>query len=495
MSDMLMAPKIHNQNILNRALEHSRQQNIVLPTFTELAFPQRISIEIQDQLRGISPNEPHPLNLFRIHWYNSHEHNGSLDHPLHLEVPSSISGVKTRIIVALGDAFPMIAAHKVLAAYGCLVTRLVTGQFDPRNNKAIWPSTGNYCRGGVAISRILGCRGVAVLPEQMSQERFNWLEQWTLEPEQNIVRTTGSESNVKEIYDVCDELEKEKTNIILNQFNEFSNYLCHRNITGPSLEQLFTNIAGKNQRLRAFITGTGSSGTIAAGDHLKNTFGTKIVATEPFECPTMLNNGYGEHNIQGIGDKHIPLIHNVMNMDYVIGISDSGPELMNILFNTEEGHQYLIDRTGASSELLKSFKHVGISGLANIQSAIKLAKYAKMDENDVILCVATDSAQMYASEVEHSKSRFFNYKLGSAEVAEIFGRTLSGCEPAHVMELSYPERERIFNLGYYTWVEQRGIAIDDFNRRKHQEFWNDISDQKTKWDELIQQFNKQVSSR
>ncbi|MGH1543837.1 MAG: pyridoxal-phosphate dependent enzyme [Arenicella sp.] len=495
MSEMLMKPEVRNQTVLDLALEHARKHNIVLPTFAELASPHGVSKDITEKLKQIPDDEPHPLNLFRINWFNAHEGNESLEHPPYLEVPSSISGVKARIIVVLGDSFPMIAAHKVLAAYACLVTRLVTGQFDPVNNKAIWPSTGNYCRGGVAISRILGCRGVAVLPEQMSKERFNWLEKWTLKPEQDIIRTTGSESNVKEIYDACDELEKDPASIILNQFNEFANYLCHRNVTGPSLGRLFEAVAGDGEKLQAFIAGTGSAGTIAAGDHLKVNYGTKIVATEPLECPTMLNNGYGEHNIQGIGDKHIPLIHNVMNMDYVVGISDAGPELLNILFNTDEGREYLVERTGVSAEELEQFKHVGISGLANIQSAIKLAKHSDMDERDVILCVATDGAQLYGSELEQSKSHFFNDKLGQAEVAEIFGRTLSGCEPSHVLELTRLERERIFNLGYYTWVEQRGVSMEDFDRRKDQRFWDDIASDAEQWDELIRQFNQQATGQ
>lgn len=494
MSEMLMMPTIYDQDTLNRAQDHARKQNIVLPTFAEMACPFGVSSKKRIAMASVPIDEPHPLNLFRINWYNMHCGRGVLEQAPSLEIPSSISGVKARIVVVLGDSFPMIAAHKVLAAYACLVTRLVTGRFDPQVNKAIWPSTGNYCRGGVAISRILGCRGVAVLPEQMSQERFNWLENWTLKPEEDIIRTTGSESNVKEIYDACDELAKDPSSVVLNQFNEFANYLCHRNVTGPSIGRLFESIADDGQRLAAFIAGTGSAGTIAAGDHLKATYGTKIVATEPLECPTMLNNGYGEHNIQGIGDKHIPLIHNVMNMDYVVGISDSGPELLNVLFNTEEGHQYLQQRVGLSEELLGQLKHIGISGLANIQSAIKLAKHSDMDENDVIICVATDGAAMYGSELEQSKDRFFNGKFSSTEAAEIFGRCLSGCEPAHVLELSHQERQRIFNLGYYTWVEQRGVSVEDFNARKNQQFWDEIADQGEQWDDLIQQFNKQVAS-
>ena len=494
MSDMLMLPEIHDQAVLKRALDHARSENIVLPTFAEMASPSSISAVSADDLSAVPVDEPHPLNLFRINWFNDHDGNQVQGRPAHLEIPSSLSGVKARIIVVLGDTFPMIAAHKVLAAYACLVTRLVTGRFDPLANKAIWPSTGNYCRGGVAISRILGCRGVAVLPEQMSQERFNWLEKWTLKPEEDIIRTYGSESNVKEIYDACDELAQDPASVVLNQFNEFANYLCHRSVTGPSLAQLYESVADQGQRLSAFIAGTGSAGTIAAGDHLKEVYGTRIVATEPLECPTMLNNGYGEHNIQGIGDKHIPLIHNVMNMDYVIGISDAGPDLLNILFNSETGQQYLKQRAGVSDELLGQLKHVGISGLANIQSAIKLAKQADLDERDVIVCVATDGAAMYGSEQQQSSQKYLNGETGTTEMAEIFGRCLSGCEPSHVQELGHQERLRIFNLGYYTWVEQRGISVEDFNRRKDQQFWDDIAAQGGQWDELIQQFNQQALS-
>ncbi|MEM7293659.1 MAG: pyridoxal-phosphate dependent enzyme, partial [Pseudomonadota bacterium] len=349
-------------------------------------------------------------------------------------------------------------------------------------------------RGGIAISRILGCRGVAVLPEQMSQERFNWLEAWTLKPEEDVVRTTGSESNVKEIYDACDELARDPASVVLNQFNEFANYLCHRAISGPSLGTLYEHVAQPGDRLHAFIAGTGSAGTIAAGDHLKEKYGARIVATEPLECPTMLNNGYGEHNIQGIGDKHIPLIQNVMNMDYVIGISDTGPDLLNVLFNSAVGHEYLAKRANVSPEFLNTLKHVGISGLANIQSAIKLARHADLNERDVLLCVATDGAALYSSEKTQSEQEHFGGSISTVEAAEIFGRCLSGCEPAHVLELSHAERKRIFNLGYYTWVEQRGIEIKDFDSRKHQSFWDDVAAQQPAWDALITEFNSKVEA-
>ena len=491
MSEMVMTPEVEDTEVLDRAIEHARSQGIVLPTFAQMASPP----DRGESLDDVPVSEPHPANLFRIHWYNQHEGTRTAGVPAHLEIPPAISGVKARIVVILGDTFPMIAAHKVLAAYACLVTRLVTGRFDPLAHKAVWPSTGNYCRGGIAISRILGCRGSAVLPEQMSRERFNWLEQWTLNPAEDIVRTTGSESNVREIYEACDRLARDPSSIVLNQFSEFANYLAHRRVTGPAIGHLFESVANGGDRLHALVTGTGSAGTIAAGDHLKAAYGSRIVATEPLECPTLLENGYGEHHIQGIGDKHVPLIHNVMNMDYVVGVSDTGPDLLNALFNTQAGQRFLQSRTGASDELVNGLQHIGLSGLANIQSAIKLARQAELDESDVIMCVATDGAALYESERHKTLAEHFDGRFGEVQAAEAFGRTLSGLEPSHVLELTARERRRIFNLGYYTWVEQRGIDLDDFDRRRHQSFWDGIATEADRWDALIEAFNQRVAPR
>jgi cysteine synthase len=487
-----MSPEVQDREVLNRSIQYARDQDILLPTFSQLADPGKIPDHILARLRDVPMDEPNSLNLFRIHWFNGEGKGEVLDHPQYIELPPELSGVPSRIVVVLGDGFPMIGAHKVLAAYACLVARLVTGGFDPTANKAVWPSTGNYCRGGIAISRILGCRGVAVLPEEMSRERFDWLESWTMRPQEDIVRTPGSESNVKEIYDACDAIASDPASVVLNQFSEFANYLCHRRVTGPSVGALYQAIANPGDRFHAFITGTGSAGTIAAGDYLKEQFGTRIVATEPVECPTMRTNGYGEHNIQGIGDKHIPLIHNVMNMDAVVGVSDSAADQMNLLFNTDAGRTFLARRTGVDASLLKRFARVGMSGLANIQSAIKLARHNDLGSNDVLVCVATDGARLYQSEQEPARQRYFAGEFGEAEAAEAYGRCLSGCEPAHVLEMTRVERERIFNLGYYTWVEQRGVSLPHFDARRQQSFWDDIANEADTWDDLIRGFNEET---
>src|ERR671931_859185 len=309
--------------VYERTLRRFREGGIVLRTLGQLRDPATIPARIRERLAAVDPDSPHPLNLFRVHWFNDATRRGVAALPEHVELPPELTGVRARIVLALGDRFPMIGAHKVLAAYGCLVPRVVTGQFDPTRHRAVWPSTGNYCRGGVAISRILGCRGVAVLPENMSKERFDWLDRWVKEPSE-VVRTPGSESNVKEIYDTCAALDPDPANIIFNQFCEFGNYLVHRTCTGAALERLFDALAhGRpRSRLAAYVSASGSGGTLAAGDHLKASLGARIVAVEALECPTLLYNGFGEHNIQGIGDKHVPYIHNVMNTDVVTGVSD-----------------------------------------------------------------------------------------------------------------------------------------------------------------------------
>ena len=136
----------------------------------------------------------------------------------------------------------MITAHKVLAAYACLAPRVVTGQFDPTRHRAIWPSTGNYARGGIAISRIMASRGVAILPEGMSQERFDWLDRWCANPADDVIRTVGTERNVKEIYDACNELAHDPDNFVLNQFCEFGNHLGHYEVTGRALGHVFEHV-------------------------------------------------------------------------------------------------------------------------------------------------------------------------------------------------------------------------------------------------------------
>ena len=493
MARLGLETEIKDRAVYRRTVERFREAGIVLPTFAELADPSLIPDRIIAALDDVDPDAPHPLNLFRVHWYNGVDRRSLTAVPQHVVLPEALTGVPAKIVVALGALFPMIAAHKVLAAYGCLAPRLVTGQFDPTKDRAVWPSTGNYCRGGVAISRIMQCHGVAVLPENMSSERFDWLDRWVSDPA-DIVRTPGSESNVKEIYDTCKELDQDPHNVIFNQFCEFGNHLVHLLCTGKALERTFEALeAGQpGLQLRAFVSSTGSAGTIAAGDHLKDRFGSKIVAVEALECPTLLYNGFGEHNIQGIGDKHVPYIHNAMNTDVVAAVSDQTTDSLGLLFITEVGRRYLKERRGVPEETLDALRFLGFSGIANVAAAIKVARYYGMGPDDAIFTVATDGSAMYGTEHEKTNRRLFGGAFDTIHAAEVFGRHLQGVATDHLLELSHPDRNRIFNLGYFTWVEQQGVSVEEFQARRRQEFWRHLRELLPVWDERITAFNRET---
>jgi cysteine synthase len=473
--------------VLERSIGRFREAGIALPRFAELANPSLVPDVVRERLAGVGPDEPDPLNLFRVHWFNDASRTGIAPTPEHVMLPPELTGVEAKIVVALGDRFPMIGAHKVLAAYACLAPRLVTGEFDPTRDKAIWPSTGNYCRGGVAISRLMGCRGVAVLPEGMSRERFAWLEQWVTDQE-DIVRTHGSESNVKEIYDRCHELAQDERNVIFNQFAEFANYVVHYFATGAALGRVFESL-GPSLKLRAFVSATGSAGTIGAGDYLKEEFGSLIVAAEALECPTLLCNGFGDHNIQGIGDKHVPLIHNVMNTDVVVAVSDRATDRLGMLFGTDEGRAFLARRHGVSDEVLAQLPSLGLSSICNVLGAIKVAKQFDLGPDDVVVTVATDGAAMYHSERELALGKYFLHGFDDVDASEVVGEHLLGAATDHVLELTYEERVRIFNLGYFTWVEQQGISLEDFVARKDPAFWAGMRAHAAEWDDAIEEFN------
>ncbi len=482
--------------VRERAADRCRSLGVVLPTFAQLADPDLVPAGVVERLAGVDPDAPDPLNLYRVHWFNDGTRAARTHVPNHLVLTSELTGVASPIVIALGDRFPMIRSHKVIAAYGCLAPRIVTGQFDPATQRAVWPSTGNYCRGGAAISRIMGCRGVAVLPEGMSRERFEWLERWVAEPS-DIIRTPGTESNVKEIYDRCAELDREPDTVIFNQFSEFGNHVAHYALTGQALEHVFTDVQSRRPgaRAAAFVSATGSAGTIGAGDYLKERLGSRTVAVEALECPTMLANGFGEHNIQGIGDKHIPLIHNVMATDLVVAVSDRATDALLVLFNTAVGREYLVRRRGVPAEIVSALGSLGVSSICNVLAAIKVAQHQRLGPDDVILTVATDGAEMYATELERIAARDFPAGFDEVAAGETFGAFLLATAEDHVLEATLADRERIFNLGYYTWVEQQGVSIEEFEARRHPDFWATTRDIVYRWDELIDEFNELVGVR
>ena len=488
-----LADRLVDEAALENSVRRFAERGIVLPTFAQLADPSTVD---EGLVGDADPQGADPRNLWRVHWYNDLAGN-RVSVPSHVVLTKELTGVESPIIVVFGDRFPMITAHKVLAAYSCLAPRVVTGQFDPTRHRAIWPSTGNYARGGIAISRIMASRGVAILPEGMSQERFDWLDKWCENPAEDVIRTHGTESNVKEIYDACNELALDPENFVLNQFSEFGNHLGHYTVTGRALAHVFEHVqlsSGRDLNLAAFTSATGSAGTIAAGDRLKDEYGTKIVAVEALECPTMLENGYGEHNIQGIGDKHIPLIHNVMNSDVVVAISDRSTDDLDVLFNTDAGRRLLADRHGIDEATIDALSHFGFSAICNTLAAIKTARMFDLGENDALITVATDGGALYPSERAKTLATRFGGELSEADAAAIYGEHLANVSTEHMIEMTEADRRRVFNLGYYTWVEQQGTPFELFEERRHQSFWRNLRRYVGVWDSMISEFNERVAS-
>jgi len=486
-----LADTVVDPAVLANSVERFRRQGIVLPTFAQLADPSGID---PARTAGVDKNAPDARNLFRVHWFNDLA-GDRVEVPDHVVLPSSLTGIEAPVIVVFGDRFPMITAHKVLAAYSCLAPRVICGQFDPTRHRAIWPSTGNYARGGIAISRIMGCRGVAILPAGMSQERFDWLDQWCANPAEDVIKTVGTESNVKEIYDACNELALDPGNFVLNQFSELGNHLGHFEVTGRALSRVFDHVAASHPglRLAAFTSATGSAGTIAAGDRLKEDYGARIVAVEALECPTMLENGFGEHNIQGIGDKHIPLIHNVMNTDIVVGISDAATDELDVLYNTPAGQAYLADRKGVPADVIAALEHFGFSSTCNVLAAIKTAKLLGLGPDDAIITVATDGGALYPSERAKTLARRFDGSFDAVDAAEVYGQHLGSVDTSDMIDCTERDKNRIFNLGYYTWVEQQGTPFDIFEARRSQSFWRSLRRYLGVWDEMITDFNDRVA--
>ncbi|MBK7106346.1 MAG: pyridoxal-5-phosphate-dependent protein subunit beta [Ignavibacteriae bacterium] len=477
---------IENEEYLTKTIERCKKQNIILPTFQQLKQPQSIPTEIQNKLDNIDLQALHPLNLFRINWCNDST-TGRIGEINYLEIPKEITGVNARIIGLVGKFFPT-GAHKVGATYGCLAPYLVTGRFNPEYHKAVWPSTGNYCRGGVFNSNLLSVHSVAILPEEMSKERFDWLRERTEE----VYATPGCESNVKEIYDKCHELEaKSDEYLIFNQFDQFGNPIWHYEITGYTIEKLFNQIKKENQRLSGYVSATGSAGTIAAGDYLRKVNPQiKILASEALQCPTLLMNGFGGHRIEGIGDKHIPWVHNVKNTDFIAAIDDEDPMRVLRLFNEPEGKEFLA-QLGADKNVVEKLSYLGISSISNLLSSIKLAKYNEYNENDIIFTIFTDSKDMYDSRLIEMTEQLGEYSEKQANL-DWYG-SIKKQSIDYLKELNYYDKKTIHNLKYFTWVEQQGKTVEELNAQWYDEnYWNERFSIVPTWDKLIEEFNSKT---
>jgi len=471
-----------NEKVRKSSAKRCKDKGITIPTFKQLRNPELIQDDVKEKLKSIGLWDVNPLNLYRITWKNDVK-TGQYGKVNYFEIPREITGIKARVIGLVGKYFPT-GAHKVGAAFGCLVPRLVSGEFDPVKHKAVWPSTGNYCRGGAFDCRLLDCIPIAILPEEMSKERFDWLKEIGAE----VIATPGCESNVKEIYDKCWELKADPNNIIFNQFEEFGNPIFHYNVTAPAVEEVFGYLKNDKSRMSAFISATGSAGTIATGDYLKKLHPhLKISASEALQCPTLYMNGFGGHRIEGIGDKHIPWVHNARNTDMVTAIDDEDCMRIMRLFNEEAGKDYL-KSIDVSKEQVDNLELLGISSISNLLSAIKTAKYYEMDENDFIFTMFTDSMEMYQSRLDEVNAE--KGKYSETQAAIDFEACIKKQTIDYTKELSYYDKKAIHNLKYYTWVEQQGRTVEELNEQWNPEYWTNLFENEVEYfDKMIEEFN------
>ncbi|MCK4646543.1 MAG: pyridoxal-phosphate dependent enzyme [Candidatus Aminicenantes bacterium] len=484
MSDMRETKKV-----LENTIKRCKEKDIIIPTYEEMAHPEKIPRGIKDELRNIGLWDLHSRNLFRITWKNEPvKSGGGFGGVNYMEIPKELTGIKARIIMLIGKYFPT-GSHKVGATFGPLVEKLVRGTFDPTTQKALWPSTGNYCRGGAYDSYLLACPSIAVLPEGMSRERFEWLEKIGAE----IHATPGSESNVKEVYDKSFELKRARPDevVILNQFDEIGNAIWHYVCTGQAIEEAYNKERKDKQRLAAIFLTQGSAGTLGCADYLREKFPRiRVCAGEAWQCPTLLYNGFGAHRIEGIGDKHVPWIHNLKNMDMVAGINDEFCIRLLRLFNEPSGKNHL-KLKGISEEIVDKLHLLGISSIANLLGSIKMAKYYEMNENDIVFTIATDSMELYQSRIEELHEERGKYT--DIHAAVDFDTCLLNLTTDQMLELSYWDKKRMHNLKYFTWVEQIGKDIEELDRQWYDEnYWRDKYHSYTEWDKLIREFNEKT---
>jgi cysteine synthase len=476
-----------DEKVLDRTAQRCRERHITIPTFAQQKDPTTAPARIKERLKNVGLWDLDPANLFRITWKNEPiARGGGFNNGNWIEFPPELTGVPARIVGMLGKWFPT-GAHKVGAGFGCLVPRLVSGQFDPTTQKAVWPSTGNFCRGGAFDCALLSCTAVAILPQGMSRERFEWLKSIGAE----VIATPGCESNVKEIYDKCWEIRKTRPDcVIFNQFEEFGNAIWHYHLTGGIVDEVFQRIAGPRGRLAAYISATGSAGTIAAGDFLRTRHPQlKVIATEALQCPTLLQCGFGDHRIEGIGDKHVPWIHNVRNTDMIAAIDDEQCLALLRLFNEPAGQEFL-QKHGVAAEIVRQLPLLGISGICNVVAGIKAAKYYELDWRDVLFTPLTDSTDLYQSRIEELRAAHGPYR--EADAGAHFARYLAGNGIDYLRELSYYDRKMLHNFKYFTWVEQQQRDVEDLRKMWEPDFWPETFAQVEEWDKLIVEFNRRV---
>ena len=434
------------------------------PTFDEMLHPNTIDPAVRARAGAALKTDPlDPINLYNITW------RGADDQIKYEVLPKELTGVDAPIVVLYGRDFPS-GSHKVGAAYSVLAEALLFGQVDIEKHTVVWPSTGNYGIGGAWVGGRIGAKSIVVLPEGMSKERFERIERYGAQ----IIKTPGVESNVKEIYDKTWELRRDPSIRILNQFEVMGNYRFHYHVTGNTIVELAAELKAQgvgDGTVAAFCSAMGSAGTIAAGDRLKQAWpDLRIVGLEPIQCPTLYHNGYGGHDIQGIGDKHVPWIMHTDNMDCLMCIDDIECKKGLQLLTGEQGRRVLTQLYGIPEAKVRTLSTIfGISGVCNVLGAIKTAKHYQFGKKDVIVTICTDAIDRYYSVMDDMAKTYgaIDEARGMAYVEAIF----HGQKTDWVKDGTPDVRRQWRGLKYFTWVEQQGKTVEELDAQKDPEWW------------------------
>jgi cysteine synthase len=436
---------------------------ILGPTFEEMLHPDKIAPDIRKRALEMMKKDPlDPINLFNITWRDAN------NNIYYFVMPKELTGVDANIVVLYGKDFPT-GAHKVGAAYSVLVEKELFGEVDPKVHTLVWPSTGNYGIGGAWVGCRMGFDSVVVLPAGMSKERFVQIESYGA----RIIKTPGSESNVKEIYDETHRLRRDPKVRILNQFEVMGNYRFHYHVTGNTIVELAALLKQQgvgDGTIAAYCSAMGSAGTIAAGDRLKQVWHDhKIVGLEPIQCPTLYNNGYGSHDIQGIGDKHVPWIMHTGNLDAMMCLDDIECKKGLQLLTEQAGWNTMVKRFGVPQKSVETMATLfGISGVANVLGAIKTAKFYGYGKNDTIVTICTDNIDRY-----HSVMADMTATYGKMDEAEATARAhiFRDQKTDWIKEGTTDMRRQWHNLKYFTWCEQQGKTVEELNAQLSEEWW------------------------
>ena len=445
------------------------------PTYQEMFQPELLPPSIRGRALAAAANELDAYNLFNITW------RGPDQRVRHIVLPKALTGVAANIVVLVGRCFPS-GSHKVGPAYATLMEGELAAEITPGVNTVIGPSTGNFGIGVAYIARLMGYPAVVIMPDGMSAERYQRIRHYGGE----LDLTPGSESDVILVLERTEEYKKDARNKVLAQFELLPNYRFHRYVTGRSALEAAAQHG--NGRVAAFVSAPGSAGTIAAGDEIKARFpDSRICALEPKECSTLFNNGRGVHRIEGIGDKMVTLIHNVLTTDYV-GLIHDQDCILGLELVERQGR--LLERMlrlpeGQLAALAGVF---GISGICNVLGAIRFARHLNLGPDDNVVTVATDGFDRYPSVLAELEER--SGPAAQGVLQDWFETVFRNYDRQSILDLRPPEQKRrLFGYKQQVWSEF-GYSQTYLDGMQSQSFWEAESEKIGETDRrLVEQRN------